>query len=127
MSEFKWLVNPGDKEFLFQHNGTQYVVPAKSRKLLMSEVADHGAKRSYSLTDPVIDESGAILKTGNDVIQKCFAQEADVVDPVEYHEPILIEKSKDKATDVYNLSVTPKNPLMVPKKKANNEKNADIA
>ena len=110
-TEFKYLCNPMDKDFSFQFDSVEYTVPAKKRKLFTKEVAEHGEKRSYCLSDPVIGEDGEVISAGNDVIKRCFTQEADVENPIGYSEPVLVEKSKDLVSDAVSLSVSPDKPL----------------
>jgi len=111
MSDFRYLVNPTDKEFKFQFDSVEYNVPPKSKKLMLKEVADHGEKRSIFLTDPQIDADGNVISPGNDVFKTCYAEDADVVSPVNSHQPILVEKNKDKVTNNVELSIDPSKPL----------------
>ncbi len=110
-TEFKYLCNPMDKDFSFQFDSMEYTVPAKKRKLFTKEVADHGEKRSYYLSDPVIGEDGEVISAGNDVIKRCYTQEADVENPIGYSEPVLVERNKEQFSDAASLSVSPEKPL----------------
>lgn len=102
-SEFKYLVNPTDKTFEFQYNSHIYDVPAKSRKLFLKEVADHGEKRSYVLTDPEFDADGNVISVGNDILKYCYTEEANTVNPVGQSEPILVERSKETVGSTEDL------------------------
>jgi len=110
-SEFKWLENPTKKVHRFQFDSTEYEIPPMSRKLLPSVVASHGLKASYGLTDPVISEDGDVVSTGNDVYVSCRLKDADVMSTIGYSEPVVVEKSRDSASDVVALSVDPEKPL----------------
>lgn len=110
-TEFKYLNNPTSKDFSFQFDSLEYVVPAKTRKLMLAHVADHGEKRSYGLTDPELDEDGNVLNSGNDVYKRCYAEDANVENQIGYSEAIIVERSKDSAADAVSLSVDPSKPL----------------
>lgn len=109
MSEFKWLNNPTEKKFIFQHNSQIFEVPAKNRRLFPAHIADHGMKRSYGLTDPVYDENGDILDSGNDVFKTCYVEEADVMNPIGTQEPMIVERDKNKVNDLAKLAIDPMN------------------
>lgn len=111
MSDFKYLVNATKSDFVFQFDSIEYVVPAMSRKLMLKEVAEHGEKRSIFLSDPKFDSDGNVISPGNDVYKKCYCEDADVVSPVNSHEPILVEKNKDKVDNLADLSVDPEKPI----------------
>lgn len=98
--EFKYLVNPTRVAHSFQHNGHEYVVPPLSKRLLLAEVADHGEKRSYRLTDPTFDGEGALVSAGNAIVKTCHTTPADVVSQVEVSEPILVQNSPDSVEDL---------------------------
>jgi len=111
-SEFEWLCNPLKEDFHFQFDSVEYVVPALSRKLYPTDVAQHGLRRSYCLTDPVIDpQTNEVKSQGNDVMRRCYIEAADVLNPIGYSEPVVIERSKDKVSDVLSLSVDAEKPL----------------
>jgi hypothetical protein len=111
VSEFKWLCNPTKKHFRFQFDSVEYEVPAGSRKLFPATVAAHGLKASYGLSDPVISEEGDVISVGNDVYRSCHMEDADVMNPIGYSEPVIVEKSRDTASDAVALSVDPEKPL----------------
>lgn len=127
-SEFKWLVNPSDKDFEFQHDSKIYEVPARSQKLMLAGAADHGMKRSFYLTDPQFKEDGTIASGGNDVMRRCEVRDADVVNQVGFNQPIMVEKSKDDVSDVVSLSIDPSKPIKrVIRRRGNlNEESEDV-
>jgi len=110
-NEFKWLCNPTKKHFIFQFDSVEYEVPAQSRKLFPAVVASHGLKASYGLTDPEFDRDGNVVKAGNDVYCRCRLEDADVMNPIGYSEPVILERSRDTARDVVSLSVDPEKPI----------------
>jgi len=95
MSEFKWLSNLTGKDFIFQFDGNVYEVPAGKKRLFPKEVAEHGERRSYQLTDPVIDGEGNVLDEGNNVIQNAISSEAEIESPTGKTGPILLQQYKD--------------------------------
>lgn len=94
MSDFKWLSNLTDKNFIFQFDGNVYEVPAGKKRLFPKDVADHGERRSFALTDPIIDGSGNVLDEGNNIIQTAITVDADIESPSGQLGPILVQKSK---------------------------------
>lgn len=111
MSEFKWLCNPSDRAFDFQYDSICYQVPALQKQLLLKEVAEHGEKRSISLSDPTFDAEGNVVSSGNDVVRWCYTQDADISSAINYQEPIILEISKDHIENVAELSVDPTKPI----------------
>lgn len=107
---FKYLVNPTNRTFTFQFDSQIYEVPARSKKLFLKEVAEHGEFRSMGLTDPKWDKDGNLMDPGNAVIKACHCEEADSVAPVEEQAPIVLEES-DKSVSEEALFVDPNKPL----------------
>jgi hypothetical protein len=110
-NDFKWLCNPTNKDFIFQFDSVEYGVPAQSRKLLPSHIASHGYRASLGLSDPKFAEDGSVSSPGNDVYRRCFMEDADVMNPIGFSEPVIIEKTRDTAVDVASLSIDPAKPL----------------
>jgi len=97
MSDFKWLSNLTKKNFVFQFNGDVFEVPAGKKRLFPRDVAEHGERRSYQLTDPVIDADGNVIEEGNNVIQNAISSEAEIESPTGTTGPILLQKNHDNS------------------------------
>lgn len=115
-SEFKYLVNPTDKSHSFQYDGVEYIVPPMSRRLLLKAVAEHGEKRSYSLTDHSFGPDGQVSDPGNAILKRCYCEDANVINPVTISEPIVVEKSKGTAADLMKATPLGKDNLLNPVK-----------
>jgi hypothetical protein len=98
--QFKYLVNPNPKPFVFQHDGNIYEVPPQSRKLYPKEVAEHGFKRSRYATDAVVNSEGTVLDKGNDIYALCRLEDAETTFQVEKAEPILLDKNRYEKMDL---------------------------
>lgn len=125
-NQFKWFCNNMPEKFVFQHNGETYEIPAGSRQLMLAEVAEHGVKRSFALSDPIIDEDGTVVSAGNAVIQRCTWENADMSSPIGMQAPIVIEESKDDSTTLASLSIDPSKPLR-PRGRPRRVENANTA
>lgn len=94
--EFKWLKNLSNKDFVWQFDGVIYELKAKTKKLFLKEVAEHGLKRSHYLTNPEIDDvTGELITSGNDIWRSCELEDAQVESPVGYTEPILVQAAEE--------------------------------